>query len=1236
MNPTTTHPPDCGCCEGLTYRTPVAPAIRPGLSAISHRVGTHDHFLYSLLTGMAQNDSLSRLRTRERSDPTIALCDAVATLLDVLSFYQERFLNEAYLRTATETFSLHQLARQIAYIPAPAVAAATYLAFTAEAIPGGDVDIHIPAGTRVQSVPGQDEVPQIFETDEAITARVAWNALRPRQTIPYPPDEGASDIYVAGSDTGLREGDRLLFVSPERRDDKTSDQWLLATVRKVDPDHGHSRSHVSFDPPLAAPLAQAGFELYGMQAKAAIYGHNAAEWRTLPETTMKSYLALNENADLHESEKEEWPDYTIFAPHPSQHAAINLPPIERRATLDAVHQVTLETMATSSKGSIRQLTGAGPTAITEQLELFNSLASLAKVTVETSVPALGGALKESITNVGNSITGALEAFQTIATNLGSPPSTEDEEEDDDADAPPPVIPIPDFIGGLVTVFADAIKGPLETLKTELEDLTENNPLSALLETIVTSAGDDAPNDLGPVFDALSELGTAADEAVTAVADLPKAFEAAAATQLMAAVVTATVSFLRSQAEAIQLTPTHLAMAAMAAARLTEYYLEYNDPNFNKWIPEPIPGEDDENPILDLVLKGPEGLRSKIIEDLDIQEPVILPDTNEENPFEAHFFRPVRQMFQGLESFQVLLKPLLEIWAGIDDDVDRAKKFLESGLSRGARATRQNLAAHLAKTLKPYNEPQPERRPFPAPLKNQIDLERPYPEIFAGSDGWTVLSADGDRRLYQITAVAEAARSDYLLNAKTTRLTLEGPDLETLFEGKVRQTLVHAGSRLLTVVEGPLTTPVAGDRIQMEAMAPENNFIPPRKVALSGEATESGAMQSEIAEVIAMTDANPPTWYLAADLRHSYRRDSVNINANVAAASHGESQVEILGDGDGGSAFQSFILKQRPLTHKPGQGDKRFESTLSLRVNDIEWLAVPHFLESGPEDEAYTTHIDEEETATISFGDGRTGRRLPTGTNNVVARYRKGAGLGGNLRAHQLTTLASRPLGVGAVDNPAPASGGADGETLADLRQNLPQALLTFDRIVSLGDFEAYAAAYPGIGKAHATWVWDGVRRRVHVSVVAADGTAVDAASPLMENLKRMMDRVRDPQQPLTIASSAPVDFYLTAKLLIAPGHDFEVVAPAVVDALTTAFNFNAARYNQGVRRSVVIAAIQAVSGIAAVDLDLLAREDGLQTARGDLPVRPVARRDGSLQPAELLVINPERIVVSRMTVQQGG
>src|SRR6185295_4679662 len=172
----------CGCCG--SGPAPVRLANRPGLSALAYRAGTQATFKSAMEGAISTEPALAALSTRDDDDPAIALLDAWAVALDVLTFYQERIANEGFLRTATERLSLLQLARTIGYELRPGVAASTWLAFTLDGAPGSPREVTIPAGTRAQSLPAKSEPPQSFETGADLLARPEWNALRPRTLVP--------------------------------------------------------------------------------------------------------------------------------------------------------------------------------------------------------------------------------------------------------------------------------------------------------------------------------------------------------------------------------------------------------------------------------------------------------------------------------------------------------------------------------------------------------------------------------------------------------------------------------------------------------------------------------------------------------------------------------------------------------------------------------------------------------------------------------------------------------------------------------------------------------------------------------------------------------------------------------------------------------------------------------------------------------------------------------------------
>ena len=207
----------CGCCEGTEPLTPRPTVNRPGLPALSYRVGTHATFLETMKARLSGRDypALATLTSRDPTDPAIAWLDAWATVGDVLCFYQERIANEGYLRTATERRSVLELARLVGYRPRPGVAASVYLAYTID--DKYKEEAIIPPGTRAQSIPGPGETAQSFETSEELRARALWNNLRPRVNQPQTPEsirrgDGTNAwVYLKGTSTNLKPNDPVLI-----------------------------------------------------------------------------------------------------------------------------------------------------------------------------------------------------------------------------------------------------------------------------------------------------------------------------------------------------------------------------------------------------------------------------------------------------------------------------------------------------------------------------------------------------------------------------------------------------------------------------------------------------------------------------------------------------------------------------------------------------------------------------------------------------------------------------------------------------------------------------------------------------------------------------------------------------------------------------------------------------------------------------------------------------------------
>lgn len=487
----------------------------------------------------------------------------------------------------------------------------------------------------------------------------------------------------------------------------------------------------------------------------------------------------------------------------------------------------------------------------------------------------------------------------------------------------------------------------------------------------------------------------------------------------------------------------------------------------------------------------------------------------------------------------------------------------------------------------------------------IYLERVVSELVPGS--WVVFEHLDARPAYQVRSVVEHSLAGYGITGRATGLMLDDVDGTDLLndtpdkpeEFGFRTTTAYVVSQPLELAALPIADVVPQGATELMLDGAVLDLQPGRLAVLTGEqAGTPGIFQSELLTldeslhvVVAEPegDAGYTVLRFAPGLQHSYVRATVTINANVARATHGETVRQVLGSGDGAQAHQRFALRKPPLTYVSAPTASGARSTLELRVDGVRWDEAPSLFGLNPHDEGYVVRHEDDGTAQIIFGDGERGARLPTGFENVTATYRSGIGLEGNLAAGRLTLLLSRPLGVGGVSNPLPASDGAPPERLEDARTNAPLTVRTFERIVSLQDYEDFARAFVGIGKAQARMLWSGERRIVHLTVAAANGDPVGPQSALFPNLVRAIDAARETAHGVCVGGYVRRQFHVSARVLVHPRHEREVVFAAVEAALRAAFSFERRAFGQAVTAAEVLSVIQGVPGVVAADLDQLYR-----------------------------------------------
>lgn len=307
--------------------------------------------------------------------------------------------------------------------------------------------------------------------------------------------------------------------------------------------------------------------------------------------------------------------------------------------------------------------------------------------------------------------------------------------------------------------------------------------------------------------------------------------------------------------------------------------------------------------------------------------------------------------------------------------------------------------------------------------------------------------------------------------------------------------------------------------------------------------------------------------------------------NVASASHGETQRdEALGHGDASALFQRFKLQRKGMTRLPGGVSVTPRAELAVRVNGELWSEAPSFHGRGPNDRVYTLRDDDAGNSIVSFGDGRTGARLPSGASNVVARYRTGMGLQGRLAAGQLSTLLERPVGIRAVSNPLPTEGGADPETLDNAREVAPVTVRTFGRAIAVSDFADVARQTGMAAAARATWTWMGLEQAIQLTISGGNGQRLspDALAALHDTLTY----ARDPNHLLIIGNLWRVPIVVTARILRDPAFEKDAVQNAARRVLLDFMRFERQPMGHPLHLSQIVAVLQRARGVAAVDVDL--------------------------------------------------
>jgi len=1175
---------DCGCCEtdSLEYQQHYN---RPGQNEIKYRLDSHSGFLLRNLQRLSRDQlpeqknsdlrrPLFKLTTRSNDDPSIALLDSWAMVVDVLAFYQERIANEGFLRTATERRSILELAREIGYELNPGVAASTYLVFDADNSIGSPATAIVAKGTQVLSIPGKDEVPQTFETTEQIIARAEWNQLKPYTKIDSVSDKitsGVVKIRLDGIATGLKPGDGILFVGENSVHAVTNRYWDFRILTKVEVATDNSNTQISWQHALVisgAASISSTIQMYSFAVRSSIFGQNAADWRDLPDSIKDDYLTDNLGSISNVAVTRNG-SHMVFAANNNAVSLWSYVQASRNWTkqhIDSGSNGVISCVAVASSGLVIAL---GLTDGSINLLLKNTATS---DWVSKPIPKTGVAHNAEVSQIAFSKDGD----NLISLDIENTRKVWDSRNRDF---------VKNFTPRNSVTLISGISYRIASDDRSLIVWTFSGSWNST--TISLTAHKQAISSV-----ALSRNG---NRVVSASIDGSlKVWLKSATTGIWSSFTLATRNSTlahKSAITSVSFSNDGREVVSSSVDGVTRRWRMSNRSLLNTF----------DNDTVDNLSQWPE-----FDVPSDINNPQLI--LNDKYPGLAQNSWMVLNQASSTELY--LINEINNSWySKFNISIDVAQLSLDSATHLSWFDRRDTEVFAQSSELQLYREQRPRKLPIEG---IEYELDQLAPELEA--DRMVVVTGKRMRARIILADSVSPSSMNETQNVTCPGLTLTSSDgftTECLFNNDSLIVMAQpkpfkegfgiwwraseAGFKPV-IFELKTKTKASSDLEIIWLLQDRNGFIGTVTTATENILLTAPLQDdTDTSEVVLINELLEKTHNqrlivnslirFQSALTNIYDFDSVSLNANVAPATHGETVGhQVLGSGNGTSINQEFVLNKNPLTYVSAATVTGGESSLEVRVNDVLWQQVSSLYNEGIRSQAYIIRHDNDGNSIITFGDGKQGARLPTGQENISARYRTGIGAEGEVNAQTLRLLKSKPLGIREVTNPLAATGAAAAEVLEDARANAPLTVLTLDRIVSVQDFEDFAAAFAGIGKAQASVLWNGETNVMHITTATASGESLTDNSILYRNLLVGLNRVRDTTVIVLMNGYEEMRFKIEASLVIDPLYLRDKVEANVRVALQSAFTFEQRSFGQGVTEVEVLTIILGIEGVIAAEL----------------------------------------------------
>lgn len=261
------------------------------------------------------------------------------------------------------------------------------------------------------------------------------------------------------------------------------------------------------------------------------------------------------------------------------------------------------------------------------------------------------------------------------------------------------------------------------------------------------------------------------------------------------------------------------------------------------------------------------------------------------------------------------------------------------------------------------------------------------------------------------------------------------------------------------------------------------------------------------------------------------------------------------------------------------------NTLELTIDDVPWILQSTLARSLPTDKHYIVDVNQDEIPLVRFGNGINGA-IPPANKTIIADYYTTQGKSGNDISEDtinqldgVLVLPAPAVGI-IVTNKLQPVGGADIETVEEIRNNAPLTIRTLERAVTIQDFKDLLVTAPGVAKGEVIYNC-GIKVN---NYIAPNGGGI-ASSLLLEDTYNYMNELKIINREIIMHAAGITPVVVKAKVLARFRADKVQTKLDVEQVLTDDFSFDAQEINGRVAISDVIAAIDNLKRVDTVEIE---------------------------------------------------